>query len=95
MPTGYAALALSELISAPAGEPPAVWPDKDGTVRGAPLYPLCPTASRAARRDSALYELLALFEAIRAGSHRERVLAQQFLDQRWMPAEAAVATTAG
>ena len=83
VPTAYAALPLSELIRAPAAEPPPVWPDKDGTVRGETLYPLYPTAPQAARRNPALYELLALFDAIRAGSPRERALAVQLLDERW------------
>jgi hypothetical protein len=87
VPTGYAAMPLSELIRAPAGEPPPVWPDKDGTVRGETLYPLYPTAPQAARRNPALYELLALFDAIRAGSPRERALAVQLLGERWASIE--------
>ena len=95
VPTGYAALPLSELIRAPAGEPPPVWPDKDGTVRGETLYPLYSTAPQGARRNPALHELPALLDAIRAGSPRERALALQLMDQRWTPAESAPATTAG
>ena len=68
VPTGYAAPPLSELIRAPAVELPSVWPDKDGTVRGETRDPLYPTVPQAARRNPALYELLALFDAIRAGS---------------------------
>lgn len=52
------------------------------------------TAPQATRRNPSLYELLALYDAIRAGSHRERVLALQLLDQRWTYPEAAVAITA-
>jgi hypothetical protein len=83
VPTGYAAPPLNELIRSPAGDPPPVWPDKDGSVRGETLYPLYPTAPQAAARNSSLYELLALFDAIRAGSARERALAVQLLDERW------------
>lgn len=83
VPTGYAAPPLKELIRSPAGEPPPVWPDKDGSVRGETLYPLYPTAPQAAARNPSLYELLALFDAIRAGSARERALAVQLLDERW------------
>ena len=83
VPTGYAAPPLKELIRSPAGEPPPVWPDKDGSVRGETLYPLYPTAPQAAARNPPLYELLALFDAIRAGSARERALAVQLLDERW------------
>jgi hypothetical protein len=89
VPTGYAAPPLSELIRAPAVELPPVWPDKDGTVRGETLDLLYPTVPQAARRNPALYELLALFDVIRAGSPRERVLALQLLDQRWRPADSA------
>jgi len=87
VPTGYAAPPLSDLIRAPAGEPPPVWPDKDGQVRGESLYPLYPTAPQAARRNPALHELLALFEAIRAGSPRERALAVHLIDERWASVE--------
>lgn len=46
-------------------------------------YPLYPTAPLAAARNPSLYELLVLFDAIRAGSARERALAVQLLDERW------------
>jgi hypothetical protein len=85
VPTGYAAPPLKALIRSPAGEPPPVWPDKDGSVRGETLYPLYPTVPQAAARNPSLYELLALFDAIRAGSARERALAVQLLDERWSP----------
>jgi len=89
MPTGYGAAPLSALIRASASEPPPVWPDKDGTVRGETLYPLYPTAPQAARANPALHELLALFDAIRAGSPRERALAIQELEERWRAAAPA------
>ena len=60
-----------------------MWPDKDGSVRGETLYPLYPTAPQAAARNPPLYELLALFDAIRGGSARERALAVQLLDEHW------------
>lgn len=92
VPTGYAARPLSDLIRAPAGEPPPVWPDKDGSVRGETLYPLYPTAPQAARRNPSLHELLALFDAIRAGSARERALAVQLLDERWASVEPSLSS---
>jgi hypothetical protein len=91
LPTGYAAAPLNALIRAPAGEPPPVWPDKNGTVRGETLHPLYPTVPQGALRNPALYELLALFDAIRAGSARERALAAKLLDERWSGAELGVA----
>lgn len=83
LPTGHGTPPLNALIRAPATDPLPVWPDKGGTVRGETLYPLYPTAPQAARGNPALHELLALFDAIRAGSPRERALAIQELDKRW------------
>jgi hypothetical protein len=60
-----------------------VWPDKDGKVRGEAFYPLYPSIPGAALRNPALHELLALFDAIRGGSPRERALAIKMLDERW------------
>jgi hypothetical protein len=81
MPTGYAAPPLSKIIVPPAAalEPPPVWPDAAGTVRGSVLYPLYPSVPIAALRLPALYELLTLFDALRAGSARERALARTML----------------
>lgn len=87
VPTSHAAPPLSAMVRASSIEPPPVWPDKDGTMRGETLYPLYPTAPSAARRNPALYELLVLFDAIRAGSARERSLAIQELDRRWRAEE--------
>lgn len=81
MPTGYAAQPLREKIVQP-DTPPPVWPYKDGTVRGELFYPLYPTVPEAASRNPQLYELLALFDALRGGSARERAIALELLDQR-------------
>lgn len=81
MPTGYAASPLKEKIVQP-NEPPPVWPSRHGTIRGETLQPLYPTVPDAARRDPALYELLALFDAVRGGSTRERALALTLIDER-------------
>jgi hypothetical protein len=82
MPTGYAAPPLNAVI-VPSNELPPVWPHKSGRVRGLAFYPLYPSVPEAAARNPALYELLALFDAIRGGSLRERALAIEALDQRW------------
>ena len=79
--TGYAAPPLRERI-VQSGDPPPVWPHKLGTVRGAALFPLYPTVPEAALRNPALYELLALFDAVRGGSARERALALELLGER-------------
>ncbi len=81
-PTGYAAAPLRDRIAQPAAEPPPVWPHPDGTVRGVALYPLYPSVPEAARGSAALYELLALFDALRAGAARERKLASDLLAER-------------
>jgi hypothetical protein len=80
-PTSYAAPPLASQITAP-NEPPPVWPSPHGIVRGLALYPLYPTVPIAAEQDEALYELLALFDAIRSGAARERELASALLQER-------------
>jgi hypothetical protein len=81
VPTGYAAPPLADRINQP-DEPPPVWPDPKGEKRGIEFQPLYPTAPSAARRDRSLYELLALFDAIRGGAARERQIAGQLLTER-------------
>ncbi len=81
VPTAYAAPPLATRVSQP-NEPPPVWPDPDGERRGVSFYPLYPTAPLAARKDRALYEFLALFDALRGGAARERQLADQILSER-------------
>lgn len=81
LPTGYATAPLKDLI-VPGTDPVPVWPHKDGTVRGVALYPLYPSVPQAAERNPALYELLALFDAVRGGSARERALAVDLLEKR-------------
>ena len=81
MPTGYAAPPLNTVITQP-DEPPPVWPYADGKVRGYSLAPLYPSVPAAAARDAALYELLALVDAIRDGRARERSLATKEIERR-------------
>lgn len=59
-----------------------VWPDPEGDVRGVTLEPLHRAAPKAARKDSALYEILALIDALRDGRARERQLAETELSAR-------------
>ena len=82
IPTAYAAAPLRERVAQPAAEPPPVWPHREGSVRGVALYPLYPSVPEAARRNAALYELLALFDALRAGAARERKMASELLAER-------------
>jgi len=81
IPTAYAAPPLDKHFPE-SDEPPPVWPDPEGTVRGVAFSPLYKLAPQAARSDPALYELLALVDAIRSGRARERALAIKELGKR-------------
>jgi hypothetical protein len=81
MPTAYAAPPLRDQIAG-GGDLPPVWPDPDGDVRGATLEPLHKAVPKAARKDPALHELLALIDALRDGRARERQLAEKELSAR-------------
>ena len=81
MPTGYAAPPLVMSIVAD-DEPPPVWPDPEGPVRGLSFSPLHKSAPAAARDDAVLYELLALVDAVRGGRARERQLASELVKDR-------------
>lgn len=81
IPTGYAAPALEHFFNAD-GEPPPVWPDPQGNVRGVAFPPLYKIAPHASARDPKLYDLLALVDAIRGGRAREREIATRELDKQ-------------
>jgi hypothetical protein len=74
IPTGYAAPVLRNFISG-GGEPQPVWPHPEGNARGMAFSPLYKIAPLSAERDSKLYDLLALVDAIRGGRAREREIA--------------------
>ncbi|MBZ9752299.1 hypothetical protein K7W42_15710 [Deinococcus sp. HMF7604] len=80
-PTAHAAPPLNELI-VQGNDPPPVWPDPDGPVRGQAFQPLYRSVPFAARQDPGLYEWLALIDALRGGSTRERHLATGLLEER-------------
>jgi DNA-binding Lrp family transcriptional regulator len=81
IPTSYAAEPLKSEI-AESNELPPVWPWSDGETRGVGLEPLYKSVPQAALRDPALYQLLALVDAIRDGRARERNLAERDLVHR-------------
>lgn len=83
IPTAYATAPLDQHMTE-AHEIP-VWPDVEGYVRGFAVSPLHPNVPEAAKRDRALYELLALVDAIRIGNTREYKLAVEFLEKRLKP----------
>jgi hypothetical protein len=81
IPTSYAAEPLKSEI-APSSDLPPVWPWHEGDTRGVGLEPLYKSVPHAALRDPALYQLLALVDAIRDGRARERNLAVRDLVHR-------------
>lgn len=89
VPTAHAAPPLSEQIADPSGDPPPVWPDASGKVRGVALCPLYSGAPAAARNDERLGEILALVDALRVGRARERELAKQLIAARLLSREPA------
>lgn len=80
IPTAHAARPLSDLIS--TGDEIYVWPTPMGNMRGQGIVPLYPSIIKAIRHDPALYELLALCDAIRVGRAREVKVAVEELSKR-------------
>jgi hypothetical protein len=87
MPTAHAASPLRNEL-AHSAEPPPVWPDAQGEVRGLAFSPLYKAVPKAARRDAKLYELLALVDAVRGGGARERTVALRLLEKRLQASDA-------
>ena len=81
MPTSYAAAPMDAWFVEDS-EPPPVWPDPEGEVRGESFSPLYKSAPVAAKNDHELYQLLALVDAIRGGRARERDIAKKELKKR-------------
>ena len=81
MPTAWGAPVLRGQIRGKEGEIP-VWPDPNGKQRGVALEPLYRSASKAAKKDGKLYDLLSLVDALRSGRARERSLASKEINSR-------------
>lgn len=81
MPTLHAGPPLSRIL-VPSDDPPPVWPDPEGDVRGQSFQPLYKSVPKAARQDLQLYELLVLTDAIRGGRAREREIAIKEISKR-------------
>lgn len=73
VPTSHSAPAFAGVFA--PGSDDWVWPHPNGTARGQGLAPLHPSAPFAAMQDAKLYEMLALFDALRVGRARERAMA--------------------
>jgi len=82
VPTAHAAPPLNRFLILQSQEPPPVWPDASGEVRGLEFAPLYKSVPQAARRDPRLYELLALVDAIRGGDMQQRIVAVRELRER-------------
>ena len=77
VPTSHRAPAFAGVFA--PGSTDFVWPHPNGTVRGVGIEPLHPAVPFAAMQDAKLYELLALFDALRVGKARERGMALERL----------------
>ena len=80
MPTSWSAPGLEEHLVEDALER-FVWPHPLGTLRGRAIEPLHDAVILAATQDKVLHRQLALCDAIRLGSARERQLAATLLAQ--------------
>jgi hypothetical protein len=74
VPTSIGAPVLARHFEATDALVP-VWPHPEGKVFGFELVPLHPSVPKAALKDDALYEVLALVDAVRVGAAREREIA--------------------
>lgn len=81
IPTGYAAPPFKKKI-VQGSEPPPVWPDPKGKIRGMSFSPLYKSVPKAVRQDPLLYELLVIVDAIRAGRAREQKMAVNALEKK-------------
>jgi hypothetical protein len=88
MPTAHGAPPLDQLVGLGA-EPPPVWPDPEGTVRGESFEPLYRSVPKAAKKDPKLYQSLCLIDALRGGRPRDRALAEEHLRKLLLPAGAS------
>ncbi|MDT4851976.1 hypothetical protein FQZ97_861900 [compost metagenome] len=77
VPTSHSAPAFAGVFA--PGSTDFVWPHPNGSVRGIGVEPLHPSVPFAAMQDAKLYEMLALFDALRVGKARERGMAMERL----------------
>ncbi|RBP51332.1 hypothetical protein [Arenicella xantha] len=79
VPTSHSASPLKEQIHS---DDNFVWPYASGTVKGQAVTPLYKSVPEAIQNDPLLHELLALVDAIRLGSSREKAIAVTELKKR-------------
>jgi MarR family len=71
----WAAEPISKVIRQSGDEPPPVWPDARGSVRGQELKPLHPAAPHASKDNPKLASLLTVIDSLRVGDMRTRKVA--------------------
>jgi hypothetical protein len=81
MPTAHSAPPLKGKISSKID---FVWPLPKGQSRGQAIKPIYRSVPFAAQKDQILYRLLALADALRVGSTRERNMASEILEEMIM-----------
>ena len=79
IPTSHSASPLKDQIKS---EENYVWPSAKGKIKGQAITPLYKSVPNAVLSDAKLYEMLALVDAIRVGSMREKKLAVSELKTR-------------
>ncbi len=79
VPTAHSAAPLAAKF---LSDEPYVWPSAKGSAKGQAIQPLYPGAVEASLADAALYQLLALTDALRVGRTRERGEAVKELAKR-------------
>ena len=77
VPTSHSAPAFAGVFAPSSTD--FVWPHPNGSVRGIGVEPLHPSVPFAAMQDPKLYDMLALFDALRVGKARERNMATERL----------------
>lgn len=87
VPTSHSAPTFAGVFA--PGSDDWVWPHPHGTVRGQGLEPLHASVPFAAMQDAKLYEMLALFDALRVGRARERGMALKRLPELIYPSATA------
>jgi hypothetical protein len=83
IPTAHSAPPLNSLLTVSSDEPPLVWPDPEGELKGTRFVPIHKVAPFAAKKDHKLYEMLVLVDAIRGGRIREQEIAKKELLKRF------------
>jgi hypothetical protein len=76
VPTAHSAPPLADVI---ISDTALVWASVDGSVRGQSLQPLYEAATLLPEKNPALYRALALVDALRVGTARERAIAAESL----------------